>query len=248
MRRTSNRNKAPAGRLAGAIYTIMKHIYIPTTSPEDWRKLLASPEKHWRRGYSARELAERWEGAAGFPPEVQHLFARSGIPALQKLELLLAIPEYQVPLPGGSRPSQNDLFALARTDDDHLVVLMVEGKVNESFGPTLGDWLRDASSGKRKRLAFLCEQLGIPEQLPPDIRYQLLHRTVSALLTARKFTARYAVMLVHSFSQECRGLGDYQTFLGLFGAQGEANDLVVLSSRKGILLYAGWATGASSKD
>lgn len=44
----------------------MSHIYIPTTSPEDWRRLLAEPDKHWKRGYSARALACCWE-TEGFP-------------------------------------------------------------------------------------------------------------------------------------------------------------------------------------
>lgn len=29
----------------------MKRIVIPSTSPEDWRKILADPEKHWRDGF-----------------------------------------------------------------------------------------------------------------------------------------------------------------------------------------------------
>jgi hypothetical protein len=53
----------------------MNRIYIPTQSPEDWRRLLAQPEKHWREGYSARALAECWERADGFPVEFQALFA-----------------------------------------------------------------------------------------------------------------------------------------------------------------------------
>lgn len=221
----------------------MNNIYTPTTSPEDWRRLLADPEKQWRKGYSARELAERWEGASGFPNEIQSLLADAEDPQLHNLEMLLAIPEYQVGLPGGSRPSQNDLFVLARTGDNRLSVIMVEGKVNESFGPTLGEWLQNASPGKMKRLTFLCDQLGIsPQHTPPTIRYQLLHRTVSALLMARRFTARYA-MIVHSFSQEHRWPEDYEAFLELFAARGHINTLTFLTSITDIQLFAGWAVG-----
>jgi len=109
----------------------MNHIYIPTSSPEDWRHLLAEPEKQWRSGYSAKTLAECWEMSNGFPEELLDLFSRSTNPALNKLELLLAIPEYQVNLPGGRRPSQNDLFVLARASDGQMVTIMVEGKVAE---------------------------------------------------------------------------------------------------------------------
>ena len=35
--------------------------YAPSESIEDWRKL--QPERHWRVGYSAFELAHSWENA-----------------------------------------------------------------------------------------------------------------------------------------------------------------------------------------
>ena len=49
----------------------MKHIYIPTASSDDWQQFLAEPTKQWRPGYSAKELADRWENAEGFPSAVQ---------------------------------------------------------------------------------------------------------------------------------------------------------------------------------
>jgi hypothetical protein len=116
----------------------MNRIYIPTSSTDDWRKFLAKPEKQWRSGYSAKELAECWEQSNGFPSEFQNLFSGSDDPALNELELLLAIPKYQVDLPGGRGPSQNDLFVLARAKDGQLVTITVEGKVAEPFGDTLG--------------------------------------------------------------------------------------------------------------
>jgi len=85
-------------------------IFIPATKPEDWKSLLAKPEKHWRKGYSARSLAYCWQEAEGFPECVKKAFSQSNISILHNIELLLAIPEYQVSLPGGSRPSQNDIF------------------------------------------------------------------------------------------------------------------------------------------
>ncbi len=227
----------------------MNNIYIPTTSPEDWRQLLADPIKHWRSGYSARALVESWENASGLPDEIQSLLEDADDPQLHNLEMLLAIPEYQVALPGGSRPSQNDLFVLARTGDNRLAVIMVEGKVNEPFGPTLGEWLQNASPGKMKRLAFLCDQLEIsPQHIPPTIRYQLLHRTVSAVLMARRFTARYAMMIVHSFSQEHRWLEDYEAFLELFAVRGRINTLTFLATITDIQLFAGWAAGEAQED
>ena len=206
----------------------MNHIYIPTSSPDDWRKFLAEPEKQWRSGYSAKELAECWEQSNGFPSEFQNLFSKAENKALNELELLLAIPEYQVNLVGGRRPSQNDLFVLARAKDGQLVTIMIEGKVSEPFGDILEVWLKDVSEGKKKRLKFLCDVLGLSSQPPLNIRYQLLHRTASAIIEAKRFNAKYAMMIIHSFSPEHKWFSDYQDFLGLFGVASKINELVEL--------------------
>lgn len=221
----------------------MNRIYIPTSSPDDWRKFLAEPEKQWRSGYSAKELAECWENADGFPAELQSMFSRSDNHVMNELELLLAIPEYQVDLPGGRRPSQNDLFVLARAKDCQLVSIMVEGKVSEPFGDTLETWLNDASEGKKTRLKYLCDLLCLVSAPPLNIRYQLLHRTASAIIEAKRYNARYAMMIVHSFSAEHKWFSDYQDFLGLFGVAGKVDELVELSKAEGIQLFTGWVVG-----
>src|ERR1700741_3554086 len=132
-----------------------------TSGPDDWQKLLADREKHWRLGYSARTLAHCWEKAPdGFPPEVAKVLKQTTDPLLANLVPVLAVPEFKVPLPGGNRASQNDVFVLARSSAGP-VCIMVEGKVNESFGPTLDEWRVDASPGKRDRLKFLLRTLGL---------------------------------------------------------------------------------------
>lgn len=158
----------------------MGAIFKPTSGPEDWRELLAKPEKHWRTEYSAKALAHCWEKAEAFPPEVFQLFQESEDPACRNIKYLLAFPEWRVSLPGGSQPSQNDLFVLGRTENG-LVIIMIEGKVSEPFGETLEEWLAEASPGKNQRLDFLQMQLGLTG-IPETIRYQLLHRTASALI------------------------------------------------------------------
>jgi len=150
-------------------------ILIPSRGPEDWQQLLAEPDKHWRRGYSARSLAYSWEEAQSrpshMPTEVDLALAQE--PRLAELELLLGIPEHEVPLPGGRRPSQTDLWGLARSPNE-LVSIAVEGKVSETFGPTLEEWQAQPSSGKQIRLDYLCECLALPTPPPSTIRYQLL--------------------------------------------------------------------------
>ncbi len=110
-------------------------VLVPAVSPEDWQRLLAEPDKHWRRGYSAHAIAHCWQEADGFPEEIAGVLSRC--PRFEKLELLIAIPEHQVPLPGGHRPSQNDVWALARGPHG-LVSIAVEGKVSEPFGEPVG--------------------------------------------------------------------------------------------------------------
>jgi hypothetical protein len=194
----------------------MARILMFTSGPDDWQSLLADKNKHWKTGYSARTLAYCWEAVEGFPPEIARAFLGTDEALLEGLTPILAIPEFKVPLPGGVRASQNDLFVLARGARGP-VSIMVEGKVSESFGPTLGEWRADASEGKVERFRFLLRTLGLKAEPRDSIRYQLFHRAASAVITGEQFRAAAAVMLVHSFSKNLFGLSDYQEFAKLFG-------------------------------
>lgn len=218
----------------------MPHIYVPARSADDWTPLLADPVKHWRTGYSARALAHSWQDAGGLPMEVKEAFA--GNEYLAGIQLLLALPEHQVPLVGGSRPSQNDIWALARAGNE-LVSIAVEGKVAEPFGPTLSEWLAEGSTGKAARLAFLRRELNLNEELAGTIRYQLLHRTASAIIEAKRFGAPHAVMLVHSFSPSRDWLPDYEQFAKLLRAESAINTVVSAGTRGGVHLHIGWVCG-----
>lgn len=222
----------------------MNHIYIPTSGVEDLRRHLADPEKHWRTGFSARSLAYAWESAKGFPPEIQDLFTSSD-PPFHDVVLLLAIPEHKVLMPPyGGHPSQNDLFVLAKDSRNSLMAITVEGKVLEAFDKNLSVWNAEGSPGKQKRLAFIKDTLGLAGEIPPTIRYQLLHRTASAILEAKRFTAKSAVMVVHSFSQSDLWLEDYQDFLKLYGVvDAKIGKLYFLTELWGIEVYSGWARG-----
>lgn len=217
----------------------MRKILIPAKTADDWRCLLADPDKHWRTGYSARTLAHCWQAADSFPPSVQQVLNSSG--AFVGLELLLAIPEIKTPLPGGSRPTQTDLWALARCDSG-LISVAIEGKAAESFGPTLGEWQTDGK-GKQERLAFLLKTLGLPGPLAPSIRYQLQHRTAAAVLEAQRFTAPHAVMLVQAFGPFGDSFADFTAFAALFGASVSPGDLVAVGHRGGVSLHLGWCVG-----
>jgi hypothetical protein len=220
----------------------MPRILSFTTGPDDWKSLLADPEKHWKTGYSARALAHCWESCEGFPPEVQSTFTTSSEPLLESLTPLIAIPEYKVPLPGGERASQNDIFVLGRSARG-AVVIMVEGKVDESFGEVVGDWVKDASDGKRERLRHVQRKIGLPS-VPSDTRYQLMHRAASAVITAEQCRAVAAVMLIHTFSSRDTGWGDYKRFLKLFGVEAERGTMQRLPGDARVPLFAAWVAGA----
>ena len=219
----------------------MTKILIPASSPNDWKQFLAEPEKQWKTGYSARSLAYCWHEAGEIPPDVQAVLGQ--IASLKNLETIFAIPEHKVQLPGGSRASQNDVWVLAESPAG-LVSIAVEGKVSEPFGPTVEEWFKKRTVGKEKRLKFLCDELGIVFPPPSKIRYQLLHRTVSAILEAKRFRTTEAVMVVHTFSKSNEWIEDYQNFIALFDLRAGINQAVSVTINNGINLSFAWVHGA----
>ncbi len=225
----------------------MGKFYVSVDSPEDWKPLLSKPDKHWKTGYSAKTLAYCWQEANDFPKSVKKVFRNSGIPLFQNIELLLAFPEYEVPLkPYRAHPSQSDIYILAK-GNNQLISIAVEGKVDEPFGELIADWKLTDKGGKKARLKFLCDELRLDENGIDHVRYQLLHRMASAVIEAKKFKAKNALMMVHSFSQskgkDNEGFQDYCQFLDLFHAQGEIDSLVFAKKVDGIDLYFGWVKG-----
>ena len=155
---------------------------------------------------------------------------------------MYGFPEYKVSLPGGGAHSQTDLYLLAKANNE-LLTIMVEGKNSESFGSTIENWLGDnPSEGKRRRLDYLLNQLGLIQQNAYNLRYQLMHRAASALLEARKVNAKHAMMLVHSFSDTGKGFVDYTKFVTLFHLSAQNNKIVGPVLIDGIDLYFGWVT------
>lgn len=222
----------------------MDKFFVPASNPEDWKSLLAKPERHWRTGYSAKSLAYCWQEANDFPESVRTVFKKSGIQLFQNIDLLLAFPEWKVPLLGGPRPSQSDIFILAR-GNDQLISIMVEGKVSEPFDKTIAEWkLKNSKEGTEIRLKYLCDVLQLCVTKVDHIRYQLLHRTASAVIEAKRFNAQNALMMVHSFSQHDEGFEDYSQFLTLFVRNDiTPNSLVSAKKIDGIDLFFCWIRG-----
>lgn len=221
----------------------MNNIYIKTKGPESWKDLLVEPEKQWKTGYSAKSLAYSWESQDGFPLSFQKAFNDSAL----DIEILLGIPEYKVYLDTKKAPSQNDLFVLAK-DKSGLISIMVEGKVSESFDKLVKDWFNNTKS-REERLKFLLKKLNLCKTISAigDFRYQLFHRTVSAIITAEKFNAKKAIMIVHSFSEDNLWFDDYSKFLTLLNPNikkpivGKIYKCTTLLS--GIELHIAWIKG-----
>jgi hypothetical protein len=132
-------------------------IYRPTQEAGDWKSLLADPEKQWKSGCSAKTLAHCWEDAHGFPKSVKLVLNGPNGP-FKDIQALLVQTEHQVPLPGGNRPSQCDVWVLAK-DSRELISIAVEGKVSEEFGPVMGQWMEKESPGRSKRIEFIKSKL-----------------------------------------------------------------------------------------
>ena len=214
----------------------MSKILLPSPGPWAWQQFLAKPDLQWVTGYSAKTLAYAWEASGGMPPEIDAALAQAFGPA----ETLLVIPERKTPLPGGRRESQSDVFVLVRHAGG-LAACTIEGKVDEPFGPTVSDWMVDASAGKIERLNYICGLLGLRD-CPPDIHYQLLHRTAAALIEADRFCANDAAMIVHSYSPERRWFAAFERFAGLFG-RALLEDAVVFEVPSGRRLLLAWVNG-----
>ena len=221
---------------------------IPTCGASDWRQFLADPDIQWQRAASAMELAASWEVAQktprGLPLEVGN--ALDTQPSLQGASLLIALPEHKVPLKGRGKPSQSDVWALLRAGNNY-VSMTVEGKAGEPFGPTVSDWLKQATDGKRERLEYLCELLHVPAP-GLELRYQLFHRTASALIEAQRFGASLAVMLVQSFAENPQAWNDYSAFCSLLGASASRGGLVEASRNGDLKLFLGWVDSKVASD
>ena len=225
----------------------MKRILVPTRAPEDWKWLLAKPDLHWRPGRSAMACALAWETAESrLPKKISAVLDASGKAALNGLDLLTAVPEWQVALPGGTTTSNTDVMAFC-SNAAGLCVIAVEAKVDESFGPLLGEKRRGAENGVLTRIDFLHEVLQVPP-LGDNIRYQLIHRTASAILTAHDFHATTAVMLVQAFDSPAHRRDDFDRFIDATGAVRLNGAVWQLTDHLHPRLYLAWVDDALPHD
>lgn len=211
-------------------------------TPHDARAYLADPIKHWRPDHSALELATIWIGTGDLPSSVRKVLETCD--AYAACSLVEGFFEREVELGTRGRPSQTDLLALVQLPDGYGVIA-VEGKAREPFGELVSAW--NDSVGKQARLDDLCEELGLDSSQVGNLRYQLLHRTVSALIEARRYGARQALMLVHSFDAADSSLDAYQDFAEALGLQNAVPNAITSHVVRGdVTLRLGWIREARS--
>lgn len=220
---------------------------IPIEKPDEIIPRLGKQEKHWKVGRSAYELSNAWMNAGGIPPSVRAVLAKA--PEWASATLLEGIFEHETEIPGKGRPSQTDLLALVMLNDTNAI-LGVEGKVDEPFGPLVGEWLVDnASANKTVRLAGLCATLGVRPDAVNDLRYQLFHRCCAAIYEAKRFRYPRAMMLVHSFAPVGRdatmpaGFTDFAAFASVLGMPIAApGDVTMTKMCEGIEFRVAWVS------
>lgn len=230
-------------------YLLMNRLYVPTLGPTDWRRLLADPTRQWVPTKSALEMAVCWEAARdslrGLPPEVER--ALDAVDELEGASLLVGIPEHQVSVEGGGHPSQNDLWALLKLRQG-LVSMAVEAKAGEPLDVLVRDWLPKDGERSRKpqRLVALQQSLGIAGADLGHIRYQLLHRAVSALKEAQRFGAGLAVLMIQSFDRVAdeESWRDFNRFAAVMGVAAEEGRCHLVLRPTTVPLYVGWVTSA----
>jgi hypothetical protein len=221
---------------------MISRIHLPIQRPGDVINHLGAPT-HWQPGRSAKLAADCWFASNAIPPVVASVLA--GDPVFAGAELLDAFLERCVDLGDGERPSQTDVMAIARIDNG-IGVLAVEAKVDETFGPTVAEWLEDKKgdgSKKSVRLCMLCDLLGLDPTVAGDLRYQLLHRTASAVIEARRYRTTEAAMVVHSFCPKRSWFEDFRAFATAIGVDGASpGSVTAVKSCGGVNLRLGWAS------
>ena len=112
----------------------MAKFFIQTRGIESWQERLVQPERQWKDGQSAKQLAMSWQSAKGFPEVVEKVFVDSKLPEFKGLSFCFGFPEYQVKLPPPrGHPSQSDVFVLAKNEKNEFISIACEGVVEKLF-------------------------------------------------------------------------------------------------------------------
>lgn len=222
----------------------MLYVSRPVSEPTDIIPFLGKGEAHWRKGYSAYELAHSWVNAGGIPDSVRAVLDQAA--EYRDARLIEGFFERETQLRSKGRPSQTDLLAFIHSPSGYAV-LGIEGKVNETLGPLVSEWLAKPTTGKHERLRVLCSTLGLEPDTVGHLRYQLLHRTCAAIYEAQGYAVGRAAMLVHSFSAQHAWFEDFQAFVAALGLKvPSVNGISTTTDLEGISVRLGWVADSPS--
>lgn len=201
---------------------------------EEWRAAMPARlrEKQWKEGRSAMELARAWVGGGSVvvPEEIERLLETNS--EFSGTRLIEAYPEQEVRLDDFRGTSRNADLLIVGERAGEPVVISVEAKADESFGPAIGRYLEEKErvegSNAPARIRQLSEAIfdAEPEEIG-DLRYQLLHGVAGTLIAAKKHKARRALFLVHEFLSATDRMkveaneADLKRFLERLGWKGE---------------------------
>jgi hypothetical protein len=217
---------------------LIPRLHLPLVEPEDVIRHLGHQERHWKAGRSAHALTHVWSRGQTLPPAIRAIFESQE--DFKSAELIDGFLERQVDIGSEGRPSQTDLLAIVGLKN-RIAVVAIEAKAGEPFGALVSQWL-DGSETKRRRLEVLCQMLDLSAEQAMPLRYQLLHRTASAIFEARRYRTTLACMIVHDFSADRAGYVDFCAFADAIGARGIRSGVLSGALAKGgVSLHLGWA-------
>lgn len=218
---------------------VIRRVHVPLKLPEDIIPHLGAAH-HWKDGRSAKLLIDQWWTANDLPSSIRLLLNQA--PTWRDATLIDAFAERCTNLEDG-RPShsQSDMLAVLGLDSG-LGILSIEAKVDEGFDKLVDEWRGDGSAGKQVRLGKLCRLFGVNESEVGALRYQLFHRSASAVIEAKRYRAKDAVMIVQSWSSKLDGFADFSAFLEAIGLAptrvGELSEPMVVDN---VALRFGWS-------
>jgi hypothetical protein len=197
--------------------SVVRRIHVPLRRPDEIISHLGAAH-HWKEGRSAKSLIDQWWSANALPPTIAAILDQAE--EWRGSDLVDAYAERCTSLDDG-RPShsQSDLLAIVGNAKS-LGILSIEAKVDEGFDKTVGEWLKAQSAGKMARLAKLCSLFKLDPADVSGLRYQLFHRTASAIIEARRYRSDRAAMIVQSWSPDANGFADYCEFFDAVGISG----------------------------
>jgi hypothetical protein len=155
-----------------------------------------------------------------------------------------------------------DVMAYGRNAAGERVILAVEGKADEVFALRVYAWVRGdrpevelsqlPRPSRKRRLAFLARHLGLGIGTESRLRYQLLHRTASAVLEAQLHGAVAAIVLVHAFgSESVENWNDFSDFVhelgGTIPIKGQVSGPYPTGENKDLPAYFLWCQQPASE-